>query len=103
MIVSEPIDLLAIAAHRDDVELTCGGTLAQALRLGQRTAILDLTQAAIATRGAAALRAQEAERAASVIGVAIRENLCLPDGAIVNDPATREQLVRAIRRLRPKV
>jgi bacillithiol biosynthesis deacetylase BshB1 len=55
------------------------------------------------TRGSAALRAQEAERAASVIGVAIRENLCLPDAAIVNDPATREQLVRAIRRLRPKV
>lgn len=103
MILPEPIDLLAIAAHRDDVELTCGGTLAKAARLGQRTAILDLTQGEMGTRGSAALRAQEAERAASVIGVAIRENLCLADAAIVNDPATRERLVRAIRRLRPKV
>lgn len=99
----EPIDLLAIAAHRDDVELTCGGTLAKAVRLGHRAAILDLTQGEMGTRGSAAVRAQEAERAAAVIGVSIRENLCLPDAAIMNDPATREQLARAIRRLRPKV
>jgi bacillithiol biosynthesis deacetylase BshB1 len=103
MSVSEPIDLLAIAAHRDDVELTCGGTLAKAARLGQRTAILDLTQGEMGTRGSAPLRAQEAEQAAALIGVSIRENLCLPDAAIMNDPATREQLVRAIRRLRPRV
>jgi len=103
MSVSEPIDLLAIAAHRDDVELTCGGTLAKAARLGQRTAILDLTQGEMGTRGSAPLRAQEAEQAAAVIGVSVRENLCLPDAAIMNDPTTREQLVRAIRRLRPRV
>jgi len=100
---TEPIDLLAIAAHRDDVELTCGGTLAKAARLGQRTAILDLTQGEMGTRGSAAIRADEAERAARVIGVAIRENLCLPDAAIENNPTTREQLVRVIRKLRPKV
>jgi N-acetylglucosamine malate deacetylase 1 len=103
MSASEPIDLLAIAAHRDDVELTCGGTLAKAARSGQRTAILDLTQGEMGTRGSAPLRAQEAEQAAAVIGVSVRENLCLPDAAIMNDPATREQLVRAIRRLRPRV
>lgn len=103
MSLPEPIDLLAIAAHRDDVELTCGGTLAKAVRLGHRAAILDLTQGEMGTRGSAAVRAQEAERAAAVIGVSIRENLCLPDAAIMNDPATREQLARAIRRLRPKV
>ncbi|HEX8946342.1 MAG TPA: bacillithiol biosynthesis deacetylase BshB1 [Gemmatimonadaceae bacterium] len=103
MSLPEPIDLLAIAAHRDDVELTCGGTLAKTVRLGHRAAILDLTQGEMGTRGSAAVRAQEAERAAAVIGVSIRENLCLPDAAIMNDPATREQLARAIRRLRPKV
>jgi N-acetylglucosamine malate deacetylase 1 len=103
MKLPEPIDLLAIAAHRDDVELTCGGTLAKAARFGQRTAILDLTQGEMGTRGSADLRAREAEKAASVIGVAIRENLRLPDAAVMNDPATREQLVRAIRRLRPRV
>jgi N-acetylglucosamine malate deacetylase 1 len=103
MNLPEPIDLLAIAAHRDDVELTCGGTLAKAARFGQRTAILDLTQGEMGTRGSADVRAREAEKAASVIGVAIRENLRLPDAAVMNDPATREQLVRAIRRLRPKV
>jgi len=100
---TEPIDLLAIAAHRDDVELTCGGTLAKAASLGQRTAILDLTQGEMGTRGSAAIRADEAERGARVIGVAIRENLCLPDAAIENNPTTREQLVRVIRKLRPKV
>jgi len=103
MTLPDPIDLLAIAAHRDDVELTCGGTLAKSARLGHRTAILDLTQGEMGSRGSAAIRAQEAERAASVIGVSIRENLCLPDAGIGNDAATREQLVRAIRRLRPKV
>jgi bacillithiol biosynthesis deacetylase BshB1 len=103
MNLPEPIDLLAIAAHRDDVELTCGGTLAKASRFGQRTAIIDLTQGEMGTRGSAEVRAREAERAASVIGVSIRENLQLPDAGIVNDPATRERLVRAIRRLRPKV
>jgi N-acetylglucosamine malate deacetylase 1 len=98
-----PIDLLAIAAHRDDVELTCGGTLAKAARAGYRTGILDLTAGELGTRGTAEIRAAEAERAAKVLGVSTRENLCLPDAAIVNDPPTRELLARAIRRFQPKV
>lgn len=97
------IDLLAIAAHRDDVELTCGGTLAKAARAGYRTGILDLTAGELGTRGTAEIRAAEADRAAKVLGVSTRENLCLPDGGIVNDPPTRELLARAIRRFRPKV
>ncbi len=97
------IDLLAIAAHRDDVELTCGGTLAKAARAGYRTAILDLTAGELGTRGTAEIRAAEAGRAASVLGVSARENLCLPDAGIVNDPPTRELLARAIRRFQPKV
>ena len=103
MNATAPIDVLAIAAHRDDVELTCGGTLAKAARAGHRTAILDLTQGEMGTRGSAELRAAEAERAANVLGVSIRETLELPDAGVVNDPFTRERLARVIRRLRPKV
>jgi bacillithiol biosynthesis deacetylase BshB1 len=98
---SASIDLLAIAAHRDDVELTCGGTLAKAARAGHRVGILDLTAGEMGTRGSAELRAQEAERAAAALGAAVRENLGLPDAGIVNDPPTRELLARVIRRLRP--
>lgn len=97
------IDILAIAAHRDDVELTCGGSLIKAARQGYSTAILDLTQGEMGTRGSAELRAAEASRAAAVLGVAARENLDLPDAAIANDRPTREALVSRIRRFRPRV
>ncbi len=97
------IDVLAIAAHRDDVELTCGGTLIKAAKRGYHTAILDLTQGEMGTRGSAALRAAEASRAAEVMGVQARENMGLPDAGILNDLATRERIARAIRRFRPTV
>jgi len=97
------IDLLAVAAHRDDAELTCGGTLLKAAARGHRTGILDLTRGEMGTRGSADERSQEAERAARVMGVAVRENLGLPDAAIVNTPATRALLMEVIRRLRPRV
>ncbi|MEZ4589414.1 MAG: PIG-L family deacetylase, partial [Gemmatimonadales bacterium] len=74
-----PVDLLAIAAHRDDVELTCGGTLIKAASEGHRTGILDLTQGETGTRGSAELRAKEAERAAEVMGVRERRNAGLRD------------------------
>jgi bacillithiol biosynthesis deacetylase BshB1 len=97
------IHLLAIAAHRDDVELTCGGTLIKAARQGYRTAVIDLTQGEMGTRGSVSLRAQEASNAAELLGLSARENLDLPDAGIVNDPPTRERLARAIRRFRPRV
>ena len=97
------ITILAIAAHRDDVELTCGGTLIKAAKLGQHTAILDLTQGEMGTRGSAALRRAEAEQAAAVLGVSVRETLGLPDAGIENTPVTREALARVIRRLAPRV
>ena len=97
------IDVLAIFAHRDDAELNCGGTLAKSARLGHKTGILDLTQGEMGTRGSAELRAAEANAAAKVLGATIRENLGLPDAGIVNEPATRELLARAIRRLKPRV
>src|SRR5688500_4110897 len=97
------VDVLAIAAHRDDVELTCGGALIVAARRGRTTAVVDLTQGEMGTRGSAELRAAEAARAAEVLGLAARENLALPDAGITNTPATREALARLIRRFRPQV
>ncbi len=97
------IDILAIAAHRDDVELTCGGTLIKAAGQGYRTAVLDLTQGELGTRGTPALRAEEASRAAQLLGLTARENLGLPDAGIENTPASREQLALVIRRFKPAV
>lgn len=99
----EPVDLLAIAAHRDDAELTCGGVLAKAAKAGHRVGILDLTQGEMGTRGTAEIRAAEAESARRVLGVVVRENLELPDAGIFNDDSSRAKLVQAIRRLRPRV
>ena len=96
-------DILAIAAHRDDVEQTCGGTLLRMAARGLRTAILDLTQGEAGTRGNAAERAREAEEAARILGVAWRQALTLPDGAIENTLENRVALVRVLRRLRPRV
>lgn len=97
------VDVLAIAAHPDDMELICGGTLIRAQMLGRCTAILDLAAGEMASRGTAELRAKEAARAAKVMGVSIRENLGLPDGGIQNTPENRARIAVVIRRLQPKV
>ena len=97
------VDILAIAAHRDDVELTCGGTLIKAARLGRTTAVIDLTEGELGTRGSAEIRGEEASRAASVMGLSARENLGLPDGGVTNTPLTRALLAVAIRRFSPAV
>lgn len=101
--MTQTVDLLAIAAHRDDVELTCGGTLAKAARAGHRVGILDLTQGETGTRGSAELRAAEAERAAQTLGVTVRLNAGLPDAHLANDEPSRERMVRFVRELRPRV
>jgi N-acetylglucosamine malate deacetylase 1 len=95
-------DVLAIAAHRDDVEQTCGGTLLRMAARGLRTAILDLTQGESGTRGTAEDRAREAQEAARILGVGWREALGFPDGAIENTLANRLEIVRVLRRLRPR-
>lgn len=97
-----PVDLLAIAAHRDDVELTCAGTLIKARVQGYRTGILDLTAGESGTRGSADLRAQEAERAAAVLGVTERRNAGLPDAYLENTTDTRRVVVELIRHFRPR-
>lgn len=96
-------DVLAIAAHRDDVEQTCGGTLLRSAARGLRTAILDLTQGEAGTRGTAQDRAREAEDAARILGVTWRQALDLPDGAIANTLENRIKIVRVLRHLRPRV
>lgn len=96
-------DVLAIAAHRDDVEQTCGGTLLRMAARGLRTAILDLTRGEAGTRGTADDRAREAAEAARLLGVSRREALDLPDGAIENSLENRKKIVRVLRELRPRV
>lgn len=97
------VDLLAIAAHRDDVELTCAGTLIRAADAGHRTGILDLTAGESGTRGSAALRGEEAERAARIMGVSERRNAGLPDAHIQNTEETRRIVIEQIRHFAPRV
>jgi bacillithiol biosynthesis deacetylase BshB1 len=97
------VDILAIAAHRDDVELTCAGTLLKAIDAGHRAGILDLTAGETGTRGSAALRAEEAERAARILGVAERRNAGLPDARLHNTDEARRMVVEQIRHFAPRV
>jgi bacillithiol biosynthesis deacetylase BshB1 len=99
----EPVDVLALAAHRDDVEQTCGGTLLRMHSLRLRTAILDLTQGEAGTRGSAEERAREADEAAGILCVAWRGALDIPDGRVENTWENRIKIVRKLRLLRPRV
>jgi bacillithiol biosynthesis deacetylase BshB1 len=103
--MSYGIDVLAFGAHPDDVELFCGGVLIRLADLGYRTGVIDLTRGELATNGTPAERAREAEAAARVLGLAVRENLGLPDGFL--DPAPGSPhlgpVVEAIRRHRPEI
>lgn len=97
------VDVLAIAAHPDDVELICGGTLIRAHMLGRSTGILDLAAGELGSLGTPELRSKEAAKSAKVMGVSVRENLGLPDGGIENTPETRAKVAVVIRRLKPKI
>lgn len=96
------LDILAFGAHPDDVEICCGGWLALAADRGQRTGIVDLTRGELGTNGTVEIRAREAAAAAEILGVAVRENLSLPDGGLLaTDPDQLAGLVGALRRHRP--
>jgi len=97
------VDILAIAAHRDDVELTCAGTLLRAIDQGHSAGILDLTAGETGTRGSADLRAREAEAAAALLGVRERRNAGLPDAHLQNSEEARRVVVAEIRHFRPRV
>jgi bacillithiol biosynthesis deacetylase BshB1 len=100
---TQPLDILAIAAHRDDVEQTCGGTLLKMAQHGRRTGILDLTQGEMGTRGTAEDRAQEAAEAAKILRVSWRQALDIPDGRVENTWENRLKVARVIREQRPRV
>lgn len=99
----DSLDILAIAAHRDDVEQTCGGTLLKAAQRGQRTGILDLTRGEMGTRGTAEDREREAKEAAKTLGVRWRRALDIPDGRVENTWENRLKVAVVIRETRPRV
>ncbi len=101
--MNSTVDVLAMAAHRDDVEQTCGGTLLRMHAQGLRTAILDLTQGEAGTRGSAKERASEAEEAARILQVSWRGALDIADGRVENTWENRIKIVRTLRQLRPRV
>ncbi|HZW96422.1 MAG TPA: bacillithiol biosynthesis deacetylase BshB1 [Candidatus Eremiobacteraceae bacterium] len=100
---SPSLDILAIAAHRDDVEQTCGGVLLKAAQRGQQTGILDLTQGERGTRGTAENRAREAADAARILGACWRRALDIPDGRVENTWENRLKVANVIRETRPRV
>ncbi len=100
---SLPLDVLALAAHRDDVEQTCGGTLLKMAELSRQTGILDLTRGEMGTRGTAEDREREAAEAAKILRVSWREALDIPDGRVENTWENRLKVARVIRQTRPRV
>ena len=97
------VDILAIFAHPDDVELAVGGTLLKLKHLGYKTGALDVTRGDMGTRGTVEGRAEEAADASKILKLDVRENLGLPDGHVFADDESRAKLVRVLRRLKPKV
>lgn len=97
------VDILAIGAHPDDVELSCSGTLLKHIALGKICGILDLTRGELGTRGSAELRMQEAAEAAKILGVRFRENLNMADGFFSNDKGHQLQIIKKIRQYQPEI
>ncbi|RDI07026.1 bacillithiol biosynthesis deacetylase BshB1 [Flavobacterium sp. AG291] len=97
------LDILVFGAHPDDVELSCGATIAKEISLGKKIGIVDLTRGELGTRGSAELRDEEAADAAEILGVAIRENLRMRDGFFVNDEKHQLEVIKMIRKYRPEI
>lgn len=97
------LDILAFGAHADDVELSCSGTLLRHIALGKKTGIVDLTRGELGTRGTPEMREREAQAAAQIMGVNIRETLDLHDGFFKNDEAAQRSVIRMIRKYQPDV
>lgn len=97
------LDVLAIGAHPDDIELACGGTLIKLVRLGRKVGVLDLTKGELGTRGTQDIREGEGMEARKILGVEVRENLRIKDGSIEINQANKLQLVQFIRKYRPDI
>lgn len=101
--MANQLDILAFGAHPDDVELCCSGTVLRQISLGQKVGVVDLTRGELGTRGNAQIRAEEAKKAARIMGISVRENLGLADGFFAKDEDARLKVVRMIRKYRPAV
>lgn len=97
------VDILAIGAHPDDVELGCGGTLAKLISEGKTVAVIDLTQGELGTRGTNVTRAEEAAESTRIMGYVSRENLKMKDGFLVNSEDYQMQIVKMIRKYQPEM
>lgn len=97
------LDILAFGAHPDDVELGCAGTILKEISLGKTVGIVDLTRGELGTRGSAEIRDQEANAAAKILGVLVRENLEMRDGFFVNDENHQLEVIKMIRKYRPEI
>ncbi|MDL5050812.1 bacillithiol biosynthesis deacetylase BshB1 [Oscillatoria amoena NRMC-F 0135] len=97
------LDILVFAAHPDDAELGCGGTIAKHVAMGLKVGVVDLTKGELGTRGTPEIRAKEAENASKILGLAVRQNLGLPDGFFRNEEPHQKEVIAAIRRLKPGI
>jgi bacillithiol biosynthesis deacetylase BshB1 len=97
------LDILAFGAHPDDIELGCGATIAKEVSLGKKVGIVDLTRGELGTRGSAELRIIEAENAAKIMGVGVRENLGFSDGFFINDKRHQLEVIKMIRKYQPDI
>lgn len=97
------LDILVFGAHPDDVELSCGATIAKEISLGKKVGIVDLTRGELGTRGSADLRDEEAAEAAKVLGISVRENLKFRDGFFANDEAHQLEVIKVLRKYQPKI
>ena len=97
------LDILAIAAHPDDIEMCCGATIAKETANGKKVGIVDLTRGDLGTRGTADTRDIEAENAAKILNIAVRENLRFRDGFFINDEAHQLEVIKKIRKYKPEV
>lgn len=97
------LDILAIGAHPDDVELSCSGTIAKEVARGKKVGVLDLTRGELGTRGTAEIRDEEAAEAAKILGLEIRENLGFRDGFFTNNEVHQLEIIRMLRKYKPEI
>ena len=97
------LDILAIGAHPDDVELGCGATLAKEISRGKKVGILDLTRGELGTRGSAEIRDKEAKDAAGILGIKVRQNLEFSDGFFTNNVSHQLEIIKIIRKYKPEI
>lgn len=101
--MNNQVDILAFGAHPDDVELGCAGTIAKEISLGRKVAIIDLTEGELGTRGSVEIRYKESAKAAEILGISFRENLKMRDGFFKNDEEHQMEVIKMIRKYRPKI